>query len=204
MAEPTTRTAAETEAARAERAPSPAWSPGERNLTGQPAMPDRTFSSTAAEPRKTDPAGVPVEPARTAPANATPLPAHYTPPAGTAAASTEAASSRRTRFYSGVSPARRAIQMIWLLWLVADLVVGLRLVFKAVAANADAGFVSFIYSISGPLVAPFRPMVSDQGIGSNGVLEYSSIIAMVVFLAAALILTAFLRIVAAPRVRAVA
>jgi len=177
MAEPTPRTTQATpETTRAEGDLSPAWpTRGSTQPTSTTTTP-ATPATTRAERDRAVAAG--------------------------AAGGTAAAVGGR-RAYTGFSPVRRITQMIWLLWLVAEIIVGLRVVFKAVAANSGSSFVKFINDLSGPLVAPFRSIMGDHSIGNRGVLESSSIIAMVVFFAAALILVMFLRILAAPRARAV-
>ncbi|HEY7201390.1 MAG TPA: hypothetical protein VIC57_14305 [Candidatus Dormibacteraeota bacterium] len=87
--------------------------------------------------------------------------------------------------------AARLVRLIWFLLVVAESIVGLRVLFRALASREE-GFVRFIYVISTPLTAPFRPIVGDQQVGSEGrrVLEVSSLIAMLlIFLAAYLLVT---------------
>ncbi len=87
--------------------------------------------------------------------------------------------------------AARLVRLIWFLLTVAESVIGLRVLFKALASKEE-GFVRFVYAISVPLVAPFRPIVTDQSAGRDGnhVLEVSSLIAMLLlFLGAYLLVT---------------
>ena len=98
-----------------------------------------------------------------------------------------------------VEPGFRAIQLVWLLLTVAEGLVALRILFTAAAANRAAGFVRFVDGVAGALVAPFHPVVADARLGNGGLLEVGSLIAMAVFLAAALIVVRLVRILTAPR-----
>jgi uncharacterized protein YggT (Ycf19 family) len=69
---------------------------------------------------------------------------------------------------------------------VETLLVG-RLVFLLAEANANNGFVSFIYDVSKPLTEPFQGIVAN-----SGNLEYASVIAMGVYAVAAMLLIAAL------------
>jgi hypothetical protein len=99
-------------------------------------------------------------------------------------------------------PGYRAVQLVWLLLTVAEAFVALRVIFKAVSANPSAGFVNLVDAVAGALVAPFHPIVADARLGGGGVLETGSLIAMAVFLAAALVLVRLIRILTAPRMPA--
>jgi hypothetical protein len=87
--------------------------------------------------------------------------------------------------------AARVVRLIWFLLTVAESLIGLRVLFRALASREE-GFVRFVYAVSVPLVAPFRPIVTDQSIGSDNrrVVEVSSLIAMLLlFLGAYLLVT---------------
>ena len=74
----------------------------------------------------------------------------------------------------------RVTQLNWLVFGVIEAVIGLRVLFKLVAANPDNPFANLVYSITDLFLVPFQGLVADPG--ANGmVLEVSSIIAMLVY-----------------------
>ncbi len=104
--------------------------------------------------------------------------------------------ARRRTVVAG-DPAFRVVQTVWFLLGLVEAIIGLRVVFRAAAAN-DTGFVSFIYGLSGPLVAPFRGITADY-VNRANVLEIGSLIAMLVYLIAAYLVVKLVRISTAPR-----
>ena len=74
---------------------------------------------------------------------------------------------------------------------VVEAALGFRLGLLLAGANPSNGFVDFIYDVSGPLVYPFEGIVSN-GTVDGGVFEPASLIAMIVYLVAGLILVAIL------------
>jgi uncharacterized protein YggT (Ycf19 family) len=105
--------------------------------------------------------------------------------------------AQRRRTYVVSDPAFRAVQTVWWLLGVVEAIIGLRVLFRALAA-VDTGFVAFIYAVSDPLVAPFRGIVADY-VRRGNVIEIGSLIAMGVYLLAAVLVVRLLRILLAPR-----
>lgn len=111
---------------------------------------------------------------------------------------------------SGPSPFLRGLQRLWhdillrfqqlvgLTFIVIEGIVALRVVFKAMGANAQAGFSSFIYSISSPFVGPFHPVFKDGTINGHP-FELGSVLAMLVFALLAFLAMRVVRLVFAPR-----
>jgi uncharacterized membrane protein len=74
----------------------------------------------------------------------------------------------------------KGIQLIWLLLGIVEVLIGLRVVLKLFAANANNGFASFIYGAAGVFVAPFVGLTGTPAAGGS-VLEISSLIAMAIY-----------------------
>lgn len=102
----------------------------------------------------------------------------------------------RTSVYAG-GPAYRGIQLVWFLLGLTELIIGLRVLFRALGA-ADTGFISFINGLGGALTAPFRG-IANYTTGSGNVIEIGSLIAMVVYLLAAFLVFKLVHIATAPR-----
>ena len=75
----------------------------------------------------------------------------------------------------------RINQIIWYILGFVEILLAFRVVLKALGANPNIGFTSFIYSITGPLALPFRGVLGES-IEGGFLLEWSSIFAAVVYL----------------------
>ncbi len=78
-----------------------------------------------------------------------------------------------------------ATNVVWFIVGLIEIVLGLRFIFKILGANPDSGFISFLYSVSGVLSAPFDTIFGVKATATqNGVslFEPSILVAMLIYL----------------------
>lgn len=75
----------------------------------------------------------------------------------------------------------RTYQIIWYILGVIEVLLLFRIVLKLLGANPLSGFAAFIYLITAPLAFPFSGILPVSRSG-NTIMEWSTIIAMIVYL----------------------
>jgi uncharacterized protein YggT (Ycf19 family) len=96
-----------------------------------------------------------------------------------------------TEVVSRVSPTRRALEVIYLVFGIINGLLLIRLVLKLLGANPQAPFTDFMYGVTSFLLAPFRGLFPAL-INGKSVFEPSVVIAIIVY---ALVAVALAKIV---------
>jgi uncharacterized protein YggT (Ycf19 family) len=94
-------------------------------------------------------------------------------------------SSRTTK------PLFRGTQIIWYIAGLINTLLAVRFILKLLNANPNANFTDFIYSISRPFAAPFMSVLKTNSIDGS-ILEWTTILAIVVYFLLAMALTRIL------------
>src|SRR5262245_57043025 len=76
----------------------------------------------------------------------------------------------------GASPAFGLAWIVYTLLGIVDVLIIIRVLFKALAANTDADFTRFVYGVTEPLVAPFQGIFGTPHASNGGVFELSSVV----------------------------
>jgi uncharacterized protein YggT (Ycf19 family) len=94
---------------------------------------------------------------------------------------------------SPLAPIRR---VVWLLFGILIALIGIRILFLALGANAGNVIVDAIYGITEPFVAPFRGIFSIDQVRptGNNVFDFAAMVAMIGWTLVALVISAILRI----------
>lgn len=82
--------------------------------------------------------------------------------------------------------------LIDLFFTLAEIVLGLRVLFRLFAANANVPFVQWIYNTSDSLLSPFRSIFPVGHIGNGHVLDFSALFGMLIYALFAVVLLAML------------
>jgi hypothetical protein len=93
---------------------------------------------------------------------------------------TTSSTSRTAVYREGGSTNYRAIQIIW--WVVGliDILIAIRFVLKMFGANTTAAFVRFMYDLTWPLVAPFHGIFNTAQEGRS-IFEPESLVAIGIY-----------------------
>ncbi len=81
-------------------------------------------------------------------------------------------------------PLYRGTQIVWYIFYAVEVLLLFRFVLKLMAANPEAGFTSFIYTVSYPFAAPFLYVVNSTQV-SGSIFEWTTLLAMIVYWVAA-------------------
>ncbi len=87
---------------------------------------------------------------------------------------------------SSTKPLYRGTQIVWYVLSLLEGFLAFRFVLKLLAANSGAGFTSFIYGVTHPLVAPFRAVFRASQPVQGSVIEWTTLLAMLVYWFAAM------------------
>ncbi len=79
----------------------------------------------------------------------------------------------------------RTYQYVWYILGLIEVLLAFRLILKMLGANPGSGFVSFIYGISDLFALPFAGILGTTATNAGSVFEWSTLIAMAVYLVVA-------------------
>ena len=85
-----------------------------------------------------------------------------------------------TEVVSSFSPARRAFEMIYLVFAVIDVLILIRILLKVLGANIGVPFTRFIYAATDPLLTPFRDLLPTV-VSGKSIFEMSAVVAFIVY-----------------------
>lgn len=89
-----------------------------------------------------------------------------------------------------VSGTDRGVLLVGFLLTAVETLLLFRFVFRLFGANSGNGFVSFIYDLTAPLVAPFRGIFASPA-GNGAVIESASVLAMIAYAVIAYLIVRF-------------
>jgi hypothetical protein len=75
----------------------------------------------------------------------------------------------------------RIVNIVYFLFGALELLLAVRLILYLIGANLDNSFASFITDLSAPFVALFASLLKNPTLGTTGVFEVTTLIAMLVY-----------------------
>lgn len=73
------------------------------------------------------------------------------------------------------------IRVVWFVFGLIEVLIAIRFVLELLGANAKAGFVQFVYAASGIFMTPFVAIFSSPRVASGSIVEWSALLAIVVY-----------------------
>lgn len=81
---------------------------------------------------------------------------------------------------SATTPIYRGMRIVWYIVNIIEILLVFRFILRMFGANPNAGFSSFIYNLTYPLVAPFINVFGISEV-QNNTIEWPTILAMIIY-----------------------